>query len=109
MSSAACPGGPELEAALIGLIAKLEANGYDENAQAAGVTAVEVIEAALPGSLNSDEQQRVKRLHSLAMSMLQARRGEIDAEIKRVGEARALLRSCVRVPSGSGGDVDVAG
>jgi hypothetical protein len=103
------PTGADLEASLVNLLARLEAGDFDADAQEAGRRAVEVIEAASPGSLTPEEQQRVKRLHALTLSQLESRRRSIDSELKRVQEARTLLRSCMRTQASSGGGVDIEG
>lgn len=101
----------EVEAALVGLIAELEKGGFEEATREAGERANRAIAAATPGSLAPDAQERVKRLHALALSQLQSRRDEIETEMKRVAEARQLLKSCMRPDSGgaTGKDLNISG
>ena len=99
----------KLEAALIDLIAQLEGGGDEGPVDDAGARVTEAIETIAPGSLPADEHQRVKQLYALAMSHLNSRRSEIELEIKRVSEARNLLRSCMRAPQPLGDDCDIAG
>lgn len=98
-----------LDAALIELIAQLESGEDDRAVDEAGGRVSEAIESAPPGSLGTDEFRRVKRLYALAMSQLRSRRAELELEIKRVSEARNLLRTCMRQQHRSGEDCDIAG
>jgi len=99
----------QIEEALVSLIAQLEKGGLDELTDRAGAQAVAAIQSARPGSLASDEHERVKRLHTIALSILQVRHGEVAVEIKKVKEARTLLRGCLRTTASLGGGFDVAG
>lgn len=98
-----------VEEALVDLLAQLDRQDFDELSENAGKRVVEMIDQAEPGSLTPDEHQRVKRLHSLAMALLETRRVELAKQIKRTSEARQILRSPSRMPQAQGGDCDIEG